>query len=63
MAFLQRILNGGGHIERNCAAERGRMDLGIEYKGHFYIIEIKLVRDRGLGTNKKIWRSCISNHL
>jgi hypothetical protein len=45
MAFLQRILNGGGQIERDCAAGRGRMDLGIEYKGRWYIIEIKLVRD------------------
>jgi hypothetical protein len=45
MAFLQRVLNGGGHVERECAAGRGRMDLGIEYNGHWYIIEIKLVRD------------------
>jgi hypothetical protein len=45
MAFLQRVLNGGGHIERDCAAGRGRMDLGIEYKGYRYIVEIKLVQD------------------
>jgi hypothetical protein len=45
MAFLQRILNGGGHIERECAAGNERMDLGIEYKGRFYVVEIKLVRD------------------
>jgi hypothetical protein len=43
MAFLQRVLNGGGRIERECAAGRGRMDLGIEYKNRWYIIEIKLV--------------------
>ena len=43
MAFLQRILNGGGRVERECAAGRGRMDLGIEYNQHWYIIEIKLV--------------------
>jgi hypothetical protein len=43
MAFLQRILNGGGRIERECAAGRGRMDLGIEYMNRWYIIEIKLV--------------------
>ena len=43
MAFLQRVLNGGGHIERECAAGRGRMDLGIEYKQRWYIIEIKLI--------------------
>jgi hypothetical protein len=45
MAFLQRVLNGGGRIERDCAAGSGRMDLGIEYNHHWYIIEIKLVRD------------------
>jgi hypothetical protein len=43
MAFLQRILNGGGHIEREYAAGRGRMDLAIEYNNHMYIIEIKLI--------------------
>ena len=45
MAFLQRVLNGGGHIERDCAAGRGRMDLGIEYNGYHYIIEIKMIRN------------------
>ena len=45
MAFLQRVLNGGGHIERDCAAGRGRMDLGIEYNGYRYIIEIKMIRN------------------
>jgi hypothetical protein len=43
MAFLQRVLNGGGNIEREYAAGRGRMDLLIEYKGYRYIIEIKLI--------------------
>ncbi|MDR2626760.1 MAG: hypothetical protein LBC40_01860 [Dysgonamonadaceae bacterium] len=31
-AFLQRVLNGGGRIEREYAAGRGRMDLFVEYK-------------------------------
>jgi len=44
MAFLQRVLNGGGHIERECAAGRGRMDLCVEYEKRRYIIEIKLLR-------------------
>ncbi|MDR0876743.1 MAG: PD-(D/E)XK nuclease domain-containing protein [Treponema sp.] len=43
MSFLQRILNGGGRIEREYAAGRGRMDLGVEYNKRWYIIEIKLV--------------------
>jgi hypothetical protein len=43
MAFLQRVLNGGGRIEREYAAGRGRMDLGVEYNKRWYIIEIKLI--------------------
>ena len=39
--FLQRVLNGGGNIERECAAGRGRMDLLVEYEEYKYIIEIK----------------------
>jgi hypothetical protein len=44
MAFLQRVLNSEGSIEREYAAGSGRMDLGIVYNGHWYIIEIKLIR-------------------
>jgi hypothetical protein len=43
MAFLQRVLNGGGRIEREYAAGRGRMDLVVEYNHKIHIIEIKLV--------------------
>jgi hypothetical protein len=43
MAFLQRVVNGGGRIEREYAAGRGRMDLAILYGGQWSIIEIKLV--------------------
>jgi hypothetical protein len=46
MAFLQRITNGEGRIEREYAAGRKRMDLAIEYQGQWNIIEIKLLRDR-----------------
>jgi ASC-1-like (ASCH) protein len=45
MAFLQRITNGEGHIDREYAAGRGRMDLFIDFKGTQHIIEIKLIRD------------------
>jgi hypothetical protein len=44
LAFLQRILNGGGRIDREVAAGRGRTDLAIEYDKRWYIIEIKLIR-------------------
>jgi hypothetical protein len=46
MAFLQRVLNGGGRIEREYAAGRGRMDLFVEYRGKSSIIEIKLVHEK-----------------
>jgi hypothetical protein len=46
MAYLQRVLNGGGRIDREYAAGRGRMDLYIEYKEHGYIIEIKLIHPK-----------------
>jgi hypothetical protein len=43
MAWFQRITNGGGRIEREYAAGRGRVDLAIEWNGRWYVIEIKLV--------------------
>ena len=43
MAFLQRVTNGGGRIEREYAAGRGRVDLAVLYGGAWSIIEIKLV--------------------
>jgi hypothetical protein len=46
MAFLQRVLNGGGRIEREYAAGRGRMDLLVEYNTKKHIIEIKLIHDK-----------------
>ncbi|MEI6389457.1 MAG: AAA family ATPase, partial [Spirochaetota bacterium] len=47
MAFLQRVVNGGGRIEREYAAGRGRVDLAVLYSGHWSIIEIKLVNSQG----------------
>ena len=43
MAFLQRVTNGGGYIEREYAAGRGRLDLAVEFGGKCYIIEVKVV--------------------
>ncbi|MDR0760651.1 MAG: ATP-binding protein, partial [Treponema sp.] len=43
-AFLQRVTNGEGRIEREYAAGRGRMDLAVEYRGEWDILEIKLLR-------------------
>jgi hypothetical protein len=46
MAFLQRIVNGGGNIEREYAAGRDRVDLMVDYGGRRNIIEIKLVHPK-----------------
>jgi hypothetical protein len=40
--FLQRVVNGGGHVIRDMAAGTGRLDLGVVYEGNTYPIEIKL---------------------
>ncbi|WPL16563.1 putative ATPase (AAA+ superfamily) [Thiorhodovibrio winogradskyi] len=44
MAFLQRVVNGGGSLEREYAIGRGRMDLCLRY-GHLT-----------LGMELKVWR-------
>jgi hypothetical protein len=46
LAFLQRVTNGTGRIYREYAAGSGRMDIAVEYKGKWNIIEIKLWRQK-----------------
>jgi hypothetical protein len=46
MAFLQRVINGGGTVDREYAAGRGRMDLLIRFGGSSNLVEIKLVHPR-----------------
>ena len=45
MAFLQRILNGGGSLQREYGLGRGAVDLVITWKASRYLIELKLRRD------------------
>jgi type II secretory pathway predicted ATPase ExeA len=45
MAFLQRIINGGGRIEREYGLGRGALDLLVEWKQERHAIEVKLRRD------------------
>jgi type II secretory pathway predicted ATPase ExeA len=45
MAFLQRVINGGGDIIREYAANTGRIDMYMRYKGVIYPIELKIRRD------------------
>jgi len=42
LAFLQRIINGGGTIHREYALGKRRVDLYITYNGFKYIIELKI---------------------
>jgi len=42
MAFLQRIVNGGGDIEREFAVGSGRADLVVRWGAHSHAIELKL---------------------
>jgi hypothetical protein len=46
MAFLQRIINGGGRIEREMAVGNGRTDLAVFWKEQLIPIEIKMHHDK-----------------
>ena len=41
MAFLQRVTNCGGRINREMAVGTGRLDLCVEFRGTRYAIEVK----------------------
>ena len=41
MAFLQRVTNGGGQINREMALGAGRLDLCVEFRGARYAVEVK----------------------
>jgi AAA-like domain len=45
MGFLQRIVNGGGRIEREYGLGRGALDLMIFWHGERHAIEVKIRRD------------------
>jgi type II secretory pathway predicted ATPase ExeA len=44
MAFLQRVINGGGQIIRDMASGTGRLDLCLIYETQKYPIELKIHR-------------------
>jgi hypothetical protein len=45
MAFLHRVVNGGGTLEREYAIGRGRMDLCLRYGDMTLAMELKVWRD------------------
>ena len=46
MGFLQRVVNGGGTVEREYAAGRGRIDLVVDYGPDRFVVELKRVPPR-----------------
>jgi hypothetical protein len=44
MAFLQRVMNGGGSLHREFAVGSGRADLVLEWKGQRHVVELKVYR-------------------
>lgn len=42
MAFLQRVINGGGKIHREYALGRRRVDLLVQFKNQRFVIETKI---------------------
>jgi len=53
MAWLQRIVNGGGRISREYAAGLGRLDLCIDFAGERFAFELKLKSKKALDKGKK----------
>ena len=44
MAYLQRVVNGGGHIVREMALGSSRLDLCVEFGTSRYAVELKMKR-------------------
>jgi len=45
MAYLQRVVNGGGKIDREMAYGRGRTDLVVMYMDEVFVLELKIKYD------------------
>lgn len=58
LAFLQRVVNGGGQVAREFAAGRDAIDVVVSYAGERFVVELKrtfpggkpasAVRERGI---------------
>ncbi|ETR66894.1 MAG: hypothetical protein OMM_12205 [Candidatus Magnetoglobus multicellularis str. Araruama] len=53
MAWLQRIVNSGGIIEREYAAGLKRLDLCVRFSGEYFAFELKLSSKTALDEGKK----------
>lgn len=45
MSFLQRVVNGGGRVEREYGLGRGALDLMVFWREERHVIEVKIRRD------------------
>ncbi len=52
MAFLQRVVNGGGRIHREYAAGRDALDLVVEYAGERHVLEVKRIPPQRTGPDR-----------
>jgi len=43
LAFLQRVVNGGGTVDREFAVGRGAIDLVVHFGGRRHVVEVKRV--------------------
>lgn len=46
MAYLQRVVNGGGVVTREYALGRGRVDVAVVFGKQRIVIELKVLRDK-----------------
>jgi len=44
MAFLQRVVNGGGSVQRELAVGSGRVDIHVKWHGQRFAVELKIRR-------------------
>lgn len=51
LAFLQRVINGGGTIHQEYALGRKRVDLLVTWKGERFVLELKIKRQEADVTN------------
>jgi hypothetical protein len=63
MAFLQRVVNGGGVIHREFAAGREAIDLVVEYAGERHILELKRVHDRSMESVRDAGAQQLADYL
>jgi len=69
MAFLHRVVNGGGHLDREYAIGSGRMDLLLTYGEQKLAMELKVWRPRqpdpkaeGFGATRRVPRGAWVGH-